>query len=359
MSRSNEEVRERRLAAVRARDPGADGAFVYAVTTTGVYCKPSCPSRAAREEHVVFFEAPDEARRAGYRPCKRCKPMEPSKAERRAALVASLCRVIEEREEEPTLQELAELAGWSASHLHRVFKAVAGVTPKQYAARLRAERVQGALRREDTVTEAIYSAGYNASGRFYEQSQEVLGMTPTEFRGKGAAQRIRFAVGACSLGAILVAATERGVCAITLGDDPEELVHELERRFARAELVGADADFEALVAQVVGMVEQPGVGRELPLDIRGTAFQQRVWQALRAIPAGTTVSYAELAEAIGKPTAARAVAGACAANTLAVAIPCHRVVRADGGLSGYRWGVERKRRLLEREGALRSPDSPA
>jgi AraC family transcriptional regulator of adaptative response/methylated-DNA-[protein]-cysteine methyltransferase len=209
--------------------------------------------------------------------------------------------------------------------------------------------MRGELRARGTVTEAIYGAGYNSSARFYEAANDMLGMTPSEFRAGGDAQAIRFAIGQCSLGAILVAATARGVCAIALGDDPEALAHDLERRFPRATLIGADAAFEQLVAQVVGLVEQPGLGTQLPLDIRGTAFQQRVWRALRSIPAGQTASYAEIAARIGAPRAVRAVAQACGANPVAVAIPCHRVVRTDGDLSGYRWGVERKRALLARE----------
>jgi AraC family transcriptional regulator, regulatory protein of adaptative response / methylated-DNA-[protein]-cysteine methyltransferase len=226
---------------------------------------------------------------------------------------------------------------------------VTGLTPRAYAAAHRAEAVRQELAARGSVTEAIYGAGYNSSGRFYEESNAVLGMTPSEYRAQGADVEIRFAVGQCSLGAILVAASARGVCAVLLGDDPQALVRDLERRFARARLVGADAGFEQLVAQVVGLVEQPRVGHALPLDVRGTAFQQRVWRALRDIPPGSTASYADIARAIGAPGSVRAVAGACAANALAVAIPCHRVVKSDGGLSGYRWGVERKRALLARE----------
>lgn len=270
---------------------------------------------------------------------------------RRAAIVAALCRFIESAERAPTLSELARRAGLSAWHLHRLFKAVTGLTPKAYAAAHRAQRLRQALDRGGRVTEAIYDAGYNSNSRFYEEADGVLGMTARSYRAGGANAEIRFAVGECSLGAILVAQSARGVCAILLGDDPDALVRELQDRFSSARLIGGDAGFERLVAKVVGFVEAPRLGLDLPLDVRGTAFQQRVWQALRRIPAGKTVSYAELARRIGAPTAARAVAGACAANALAVAIPCHRVVRKDGSLSGYRWGVERKRVLLEREAA--------
>ncbi len=338
-----------RWTAVRSRDARADGTFVYSVKTTGVYCRPSCAARPARPENVAFHANATAAQKAGFRACKRCKPDQPPLAERQAVQVAELCRLIEHRDPAPTLEELADHAGWSVFHTHRLFKAVTGVTPKAYAAAHRARRVRGELRTAGTVTEAIYGAGYRSSARFYERSNAMLGMTPTKYRAGGTDLEIRFAIGQCSLGAILVAATQRGVCAILLGDDPTALAHDLEQRFPRAQLVGADPAFEELVAQVVGLVEQPRLGTKLPLDIRGTAFQQRVWQALRRIPAGKTASYAEIASRIGAPSAVRAVAQACAANSLAVAIPCHRVVRKDGDLSGYRWGASRKRTLLDRE----------
>jgi AraC family transcriptional regulator of adaptative response/methylated-DNA-[protein]-cysteine methyltransferase len=237
----------------------------------------------------------------------------------------------------------------SVYHFHRIFKAATGLTPKAYGAAHRSRRVRAELERSATVTEAIYDAGYGSNSRFYAQSDRVLGMTPTQYRTGGADTGIRFAVGDCSLGAILVAASERGVCAILIGDDPEQLARDLQNRFPRAELIGGDTAFEHWVAKVVGLVEAPRLGLDLPLDVRGTAFQQRVWQALRQIPVGATMSYAELARRIGAPESVRAVAQACSANPLAVAIPCHRVVRNDGALAGYRWGVERKRALLERE----------
>jgi AraC family transcriptional regulator of adaptative response/methylated-DNA-[protein]-cysteine methyltransferase len=339
-----------RWEAVRQRNASADGTFYYSVKTTGVYCRPSCGARLARPENVEFHESPSEAERAGYRACKRCKPDQPSLAQRHSAQVADLCRLIERSDEAPSLEDLATHVGLSVFHTQRIFKNVTGVTPKEYAAAQRAERARGTLQAGGTVTRAIYDAGYGSSTHFYEQSTERLGMTPTKYRAKGAALEIHFAVGQCSLGAILVAATQRGVCAVLLGDDPEELVHDLERRFSRARLVGADAGFERLVARVVGLVERPATAHELPLDIRGTAFQERVWKALTQIPAGETRTYAELADAIGAPSAVRAVGTACGANPLAVAIPCHRAVRRDGSLAGYRWGIERKRELLEREG---------
>jgi AraC family transcriptional regulator of adaptative response/methylated-DNA-[protein]-cysteine methyltransferase len=338
-----------RWAAVLARDPAADGSFVYSVATTGVYCRPSCGARRARPEHVAFHATTADAERAGFRPCLRCRPDRPPLLEQHAATVARLCRLIESADEAPGLDALAQEAGLSVYHLHRVFKAATGLTPKAYAAAHRAHRVRAELGRSDTVTEAIYGAGYNSNGRFYAQSNDVLGMTPSRYRAGGAGTDIRFAIGECSLGAILVAASEIGVCAILIGDDPDALAHDLQDRFPRAELIGGDADFEQLVAKVVGLVEAPAVGLDLPLDVRGTAFQQRVWQALRDIPAGRTESYADLARRIGAPKSVRAVAQACGANPLAVAIPCHRVVRNDGALAGYRWGVERKRTLLERE----------
>lgn len=331
------------------RDCKKNGQFYYAVKTTGVYCRPSCGSRTPRPENVSFFLTTVDAEIAGFRPCKRCKPDQRSLGDRHADLVTSLCRQIESAETPPSLTMLAQTARISTFHLHRIFKAVTGVTPRAYAAAHRAKMVREGLIRGVSVTEAVYEAGYNSSGRFYEESNRLLGMTPKNFRAGGADEVIRFAVGECSLGAILVAASERGVCAILIGDDPDALARDLQDRFPRAEVIGNDTDFEQLVAKVVGFVEMPRLGLDLPLDIRGTAFQQRVWLALREIPPGSTVSYAEIAQRIGAPKAVRAVAGACAANALAVAIPCHRVVRNDGSLSGYRWGVERKRALLERE----------
>ncbi len=263
--------------------------------------------------------------------------------------VEAVCRRIEESEEPPSLEEMAEIAGLSPHHFHRVFKEATGLTPRAYAAARRAERVRKALGKRTTVTEAFYEAGFGSSGRFYSEAERLLGMSPSAYRTGGAGEAIRFAVGRCSLGSILVAVSEKGVCGVFLHDDPEELVRELQRRFRNAELQPGDGDFEQWVARVVGMVEEPWKETDLPLDIRGTAFQQKVWDALREIPVGSTSSYAEIAAKIGLPKAVRAVAGACAANAIAVAIPCHRVVRTDGGISGYRWGVERKRALLERE----------
>ncbi len=338
-----------RWAEVTARDARADGRFFYSVRSTGVYCRPSCGARPARPENVAFHATTGAAERAGFRPCKRCTPDQPSRIEQHAAMVTEACRRIETAEIAPTLEQLATLAGLSPFHFHRVFKSVAGVTPKDYAAAQRAMRLRAELDGPGTVTAAIFGAGYNASSRFYETSSQLLGMTPSDYRAGGVDNDIHFAIGECSLGAILVAQSKRGVCAILLGDDAGELARDLQDRFPKANLIGGDRDYETLVARVIGFVEMPALGLDLPLDVRGTAFQQRVWQALRSIPVGSTASYSQIAQSIGSPRAVRAVAQACAANALAVAIPCHRVVRSDGGLSGYRWGVERKRALLARE----------
>ncbi|HJV24893.1 MAG TPA: bifunctional DNA-binding transcriptional regulator/O6-methylguanine-DNA methyltransferase Ada [Aromatoleum sp.] len=339
-----------RWSAVVSRAAEADGSFVYAVKTTGVYCRPSCGSRRARPENVAFFATPVEAEHAGFRACRRCQPDQMlAPAARQSARIVELCRLIETAEHIPSLAELAAQSGLSPYHLHREFKRVTGLTPRAYATAHRAKRIRRELQRSNRVTDAIYEAGYASNGRFYAESDAVLGMTPAAFRRGGPGTEIRFAVGRCSLGAILVARSERGICAILLGDDPQALVDDLQAHFPAARLVAGDADFDSLVAQVVGFVEAPATGLDLPLDIRGTAFQQRVWQALQKIPPGERISYTELAQRIGAPAAVRAVAGACAANALAVAIPCHRVVRNDGGLAGYRWGIERKRSLLERE----------
>lgn len=342
-------IKELYWSAVRAREAGFDGKIYYGVATTGVYCRPSCSARLPNRQNVTFHASCKAAEEAGLRPCKRCKPGEASLHDRYAAKVAEACRLIETAEEAPSLKTLAGLIGLSPYHFHRIFKAMAGLTPKVYAVAHRQKRLRDNLASSTTVTEAIHNSGFNSSGRCYANSTEVLGMTPSAFRSGGANAAMRFAVGECSLGAILVATSEKGIAAILLGDDAETLVHELEDRFPNATLTGGDRDFEDVMAKVVGLVEAPGAGLDLPLDARGTAFQHRVWQALRDIPAGTTATYTEIAERIGMPKAVRAVASACAANKIAVAIPCHRVVRNDGSLSGYRWGVDRKRTLIARE----------
>ncbi|WYX22417.1 methylated-DNA--[protein]-cysteine S-methyltransferase [Achromobacter xylosoxidans] len=265
-----------------------------------------------------------------------------------AAAVERACRALE-AEQPPDLNTLAEQAGMSRFHFHRIFKAATGITPKAYANALRADRARQQLRQSASVTDAMYGAGFNSSGRFYEAAPAILGMTPTAFRKDGEGVEIRFAVGQCALGALLVAASDTGICEIALHEDPEQLVRNLQDRFKAARLIGADREFEQWMAAVVGFVENPSVGLHLPLDVRGTAFQRRVWEALREIPVGTTATYTDIAERIGSPRSVRAVARACATNNIALAIPCHRVVRTDGSLAGYRWGIERKRELIERE----------
>lgn len=338
-----------RLAAVRQRDAAADGAFFYAVATTGVYCYPSCAARPALQRNIAFFDSRDAAARAGFRPCLRCRPDLPPRAEREAALVAAACRRIDAAEDGVPLDTLAAEAGLSAHHFHRLFRRIAGVTPKAYAAAGRQARVQGLLTAGTGVTAAMYDAGFNSSGRFYAAAAGMLGMTASRYRAGGAGERIVAATAACSLGVVLVAATGVGICAILLGDDAAGLQADLRTRFPRADLVDGDAAFADTVARVVALVERPRDAPPLPLDIGGTVFQRRVWEALRAIPAGETRSYAQVAAEIGAPGAVRAVATACAANRLAVAVPCHRVVASTGAMAGYRWGVERKRILLARE----------
>jgi AraC family transcriptional regulator of adaptative response/methylated-DNA-[protein]-cysteine methyltransferase len=314
-----------RWQAVLACGHAADGQFYYSVKSTGVYCRPSCTARTAKPENVQFHLSREEAETASFRPCRRCNPYQPSLREQHAGKVTEICHLLETAENEPSLAELAAIAGPGFFHFHQIFKAITGLTPKAYAAAQRSHRVRNRLVKNQSVTAAIYDAGHNANSR------------------------IRFSLDECSLGSILVAASEIGICAIALGDDPDLLARELQDRFPQAELIGGDHEFDQWVANVVGFVEAPAIGLDLPLDIRGTAFQQRVWQALRQIPVGEKVSYTDIAQRIGAPKAVRAVAGACASNTLAVAIPCHRVVRSDGSLSGYRWGVKRKAELLRRE----------
>ncbi|MCP2052893.1 UNVERIFIED_ORG: AraC family transcriptional regulator of adaptative response/methylated-DNA-[protein]-cysteine methyltransferase [Pseudomonas fluorescens] len=342
-----------RWAAIVARDAKADALFVYGVKTTGVYGRPSSASRLPRPENIEFFDTPAQAEAAGYRPSKRAAGDQTQLAAHHAQRVAEACRQIEQAETPPSLEALAHGAGLSAFHFHRVFKAVTGLTPKAYASALRSRKVRHSLKGEHSVTDALYDAGFNSNSRFYESANQLLGMKPSDYKAGGTNSTILFAVGQCSLGAILVAQSQRGVCAILLGDDPDTLLRDLQDQFPKAELVGADHEFEQLIAQVVGFIEAPALGLNLPLDLRGTAFQERVWQALRDIPVGSTASYAQIAAQIGAPKSFRAVAQACGANSLAVAIPCHRVVRSDGELSGYRWGVERKRQLLEREQSVK------
>ena len=337
--------------AVVAKDPRADGRFVFSVFTTGIYCRPSCASRPALRKHVRFHATPEAAEAAGFRPCKRCRPGvgEPTLAESRSAAVSKACRLIEHSESAPSLALLARHVGISPHHFHRLFKSVTGLTPKAYAAARRGRDVREELTKSATVTEAIHAAGFGSGSRFYERADETLGMKPAVFRDGGTGETIRFATAPCSLGTVLVASSEKGICAIALGEAAEPLVGNLRETFPKAQVIEADRAFGKTVAQVVRAIDTKEDRFDLPLDIRGTAFQQRVWQALLRIPSGKTATYAEIAALLGTPKAVRAVAGACAANRIAVVIPCHRVVRSDGSLSGYRWKVPRKKALLEKE----------
>lgn len=328
---------------------GAD--FVYGVLTTGIYCKPCSPTRLPRPENVVFFDSAHDAEAAGFRPSLRNAGDSNALQRKHAEVVAQACRLIDAADSMLNLTALAEQVGISGFHFHRIFKRLTGLTPRAYSVASLRSRVKVQLSQDLSITRALYEAGYNANSRFYEASQNMLGMKPSEYRAGGANVDIRFALGESSLGSILVATSSKGICAISLGNDPHALIEAFQDQFPNANLIGADAAFEQLVAEVVGFVESPATGLALPLDIRGTVFQERVWQALRDIPAGSTATYTQIATQIGLPSAVRAVANACGANKLAVAIPCHRVVRSDGSLSGYRWGVERKRKLLEIEAA--------
>jgi len=341
--------RDPRWAAVLERDRRADGTFVYAVASTGIYCRPGCPARRPSPASVSFYASAAQAEQAGFRPCKRCRPDKPSMSTERTAMVRELCRFIDALETVPTLAMLAERTRLSPFHLHRVFKAVTGMTPRAYAVAKRAERLRLALRDSGSVTEAIYAAGYQSNSRFYAETDRVLGMTPSSYRRAGAGSSIHYAFGECSLGLLLAAWSERGVCAIQIGDERQTLLRELQGRFPLAELSEENGATERLIGRVIEVIDTAVVPADLPLDLRGTAFQQRVWKALQQIPRGETLSYRELARRVGKPHAIRAVASACAANALAVAVPCHRAVRSDGSLAGYRWGIARKRALLERE----------
>ncbi len=337
---------------VRSRDASEGASFVYGVATTGIYCRPGCPSRLPRKENVRFFTSGEEAKRAGFRPCLRCQPDGASLSERRSEAIAKACALIGAAEEKPDFGALAKAAGMSRHHFHRIFQTTTGVTPGAYFNASRRTRAFDELGRGATVTDAIYGAGYSSSSRFYETCAPALGLKPGSFAKGGSGETILFAVGECSLGSILIAATQKGICAIQLGDAPEPLIEALQKRFPKADLIGGGADFERVAAHVVGLVEEPKRAFDLPLHVRGTVFQHRVWETLRSIPPGETMTYAEVAAKAGCPSAVRAVASACASNKVAVAIPCHRVVRKGGALSGYRWGVERKAALLKREGAL-------
>lgn len=353
------------LAAIRARDSRYDGLFVYAVKTTGVYCRPSCPSRQANSGNISIYSDAAEARAAGFRPCRRCAP-DQSTGDRdaRKAVIEAACRQISEADEPVPLFELARDAGLTTHQFSHLFKEIVGISPGRYGREVRRARIRKALASgSHSVTAAIHDAGYGSAGRFYSESTEALGMSPSIYKAGGKGMRITAADAKCSLGRILVATTPKGICAIALGDDSEQLFHDLTQRFPNADIVRDAARLKTSLERVVAFIDTPGSALDLPLDIRGTAFQNRVWRALQQVPSGQTVTYTEIAQRLGQPTAARAVAAACAANPVAVVVPCHRVVRSDGALSGYRWGVDRKRKLLEREAeagdAAVVPNAPA
>ncbi|WP_455425203.1 bifunctional DNA-binding transcriptional regulator/O6-methylguanine-DNA methyltransferase Ada [Dryocola sp. LX212] len=344
---------ERRWQAVETRDGQADGEFVFAVRTTGIFCRPSCTARHPLRKNVLFFQSPDAASAAGFRPCKRCQPDKLAPDQQRVERIMQACRIMEASPESLTLEAVAASMAMSPFHFHRIFKSIVGVTPSAWQKALRARRLREQLTKSDTVTQAAYDAGFQSGSGFYQQADTTLGMTARQYRQGGKSATIQFVVGTCQLGEFLVAESERGICAILLGNAPEELIAELESLFPQATVAAGNEAFAKRVAGVVSYLDHPGRAFELPLDIQGTAFQRQVWQTLRAIPVGETVSYRQIAERMGNPKAIRAVAGACAANRLAVVIPCHRVVRNDGALSGYRWGVERKQLLLDLEAQQR------
>ncbi|MBV8890046.1 MAG: bifunctional DNA-binding transcriptional regulator/O6-methylguanine-DNA methyltransferase Ada [Alphaproteobacteria bacterium] len=348
-------------AALVARDANADGRFLYGVRTTGVYCRPGCASRPPRRENVTFFENRSAAEAAGFRSCKRCRPADASAAERHVAAIARACALIRARDTVPSLTELADAAGISRFHFHRVFRQITGATPRDWARTHRLGRFAAKLDAGEPIAEAVYGAGFGSGSRAYEAARSGLGMTPGARRRRGAGEAIGFVTMNTSLGWVLVAATHRGICMTALGDEPAALEAELQRRFPAAVLAPGDAVLREWARQVVHFLTAPGTLPDLPLDIRGTAFQARVWRALQKIPLGKTATYTEIAAALGQPLAVRAVARACAANNLAVLVPCHRVIRQDGDLAGYRWGVERKEALLarEREAAVAQDEAAA
>jgi AraC family transcriptional regulator of adaptative response/methylated-DNA-[protein]-cysteine methyltransferase len=341
--------------AVANRDRGADGKFLYGVKTVGVYCRPGCPSRRPNRENAVFFADAAAAEKAGYRPCKRCRPAEPAPDARQRQAVEKACRIIRDSDTPPALAALAREVGFSPYHFHRLFRRIVGTTPRDYAQAQRLGRLAGRLDDGDAVSDAIYAAGFGSSARAYDAAPAGLGMTPGAWRKGGAGETIRFATARCALGWALIAATARGICATALGDDRAMHAAELRRRFPAATLVEDAAALRPWADAFVRFVDRPDShAPDLPLDIAGTAFQARVWRALRGIPAGETMSYAAIAEAIGQPTASRAVARACATNPIAVLVPCHRVIGRDGALTGYRWGIERKKKLLQHEAAMKN-----
>lgn len=349
------ETDEAKWAAIVSRDPLADQYFVYGVRTTGVFCRPSCPSRRPRRANVRFFSDGKLAERSGFRRCCKCNAQ--PKAAPEAVLRA--CRLIEQRETPFTLGELSARFELSPSHFQRLFTRTVGVSPKRYFEWVRSQRFREGLNGSASVTEAIFAAGFGSSSRAYESSSETLGMTPTQYKKGGTSTRVRFTLSPCSLGWLLVAATERGVCLTSLADEPEALQERVKKQFPNAELEEEDTQLAAWVEELVALIDSPGQQCEIPLDIRGSAFQMRVWDALRGIPAGETASYSEIARRVGSPAAVRAVGTACGSNPVAPIIPCHRVLRSDGSLGGYGFGLERKTKLLEREKpAMQNTGSP-
>ncbi|MGE6979722.1 bifunctional DNA-binding transcriptional regulator/O6-methylguanine-DNA methyltransferase Ada [Kluyvera intermedia] len=339
---------DERWQAVLDRDAAADGQFIFAVQTTGIFCRPSCRARHALRQNVRFFENADAAQRAGFRPCKRCRPDTLSPEQHKIDSVARACRLLEQ-DTPVTLESLAQAVAVSPYHFHRMFKSVTGMTPKAWQQAWRARRLRESLAAGNAVTQAVLDAGFTSSSSYYRHADDILGMTAQAYRRGGQSSDIHYSTGECSLGRCLVAVSERGVCAVLLGDNDAQLLTELQQTLPAARYLMADAAFSQQIATVIASINQPDSTLSLPLDIRGTAFQQQVWQALLAIPAGETRSYQQVADSIGEPKAVRAVASACAANRLAIVVPCHRVVRGDGALSGYRWGVTRKAALLQRE----------
>lgn len=348
---------QRCWAAVSARDASQDGRFWYGVLTTGVYCRPSCASRRPLRKNVRFFATPAQAEAAGLRPCKRCRPLDTS-ADRTGAKMQALCRYIEAHAQEPlTLEALGKRAHLSPFHLQRQFKAAIGVTPKQYVEACRLRTLRKGLRAGDAVTRAIHDAGYGSASRVYERVSTRLGMTPRQYRAGGAGVEISHASASTPLGLLMIGATDRGLCFVQFGDSESELLSMLQAEYPGAELspMGSErkTEFAAWMQALGAYLQVGGAAPELPLDLRGTAFQMKVWSYLQKIPAGEVRSYTEVAQAIGAPRAVRAVASACAANRVALLVPCHRVIRGDGALGGYKWGLERKRTLIDRERAAR------
>lgn len=338
-----------RWKAINENNSNADGAFYYAVITTGIYCRPSCRSKLPNRDNVEYFKTCGDAEAAGYRACKRCKPRAMSKAEETEQKIIHACRIIEESETSIKLDALATQVNLSPYHFHRLFKKIVGITPKQYASRQKSRRFQTNLKTSPSITDAIYSSGYSSSGSAYDKKRDQLAMKPKVYRKGAEGVTITYGLSQCFLGWVIVAATDRGICAIEFADDPETLPEQVQARFPKAQLNKADRGFKKLIKEVVDFIESPKDTFQVPLDIQGTAFQQKVWEVLRQIQPGETTSYTDVAERIGKPNAVRAVASACAANKLAVVIPCHRVVSKSGKTGGYRWGPDRKQRLLKSE----------